>query len=150
MTKQNDVLKCSICGNVVELAKAGLGEKICQDKASDDKEYFECILNAGQLNCCGKQMDLLVVKTDDTGHEKHKPVLEKSKNFITVTCGSIPHPMEETHHIEWIELVTSDDRVYRKNLKPGSPAQAKFDGVNDIILVRSLCNIHGLWETSIK
>ena len=150
MTKQKDVFKCSVCRNIVELLDAGLGEKICQDKASDDKEYFECVLNAGQLTCCGKPMDILQAKTEDAGHEKHKPVVEKNKNSITVNIGSIPHPMEEAHYIEWIEVVTSDDRSYRKFLKPGILAQVKFDCVTDIILVRAYCNIHGLWETSLK
>lgn len=150
MNKQNDVFKCSICGNVVVMVHPGLGEKVCQDKASDDKEYFECVLNAGQLTCCGKTMDCLISKTEDSGHEKHKPVVEQGKNSITVKIGSVPHPMEEAHYIEWIEVITSDFLSYRKFLNPGMPAQAKFDCASDIVLVRAYCNIHGLWEVNTK
>lgn len=150
MTKQNDVFKCSICGNTVVMVHPGIGEKVCQNKVSDDKEYFECVLNAGQLNCCGKLMDLSHPKESDTGHEKHKPVLEKAKNNITIQVGSIPHPMEEAHWIEWIEVLTSDDRSYRKYLKPGSAPEAKFENIQDVNQVRAYCNIHGLWESIIK
>jgi superoxide reductase len=150
MTKQHDVYKCTVCGNIVEMVHPGLGEKVCQDKASDDKEYFECVLNAGQLTCCGKPMDITHAKTEDTGHEKHKPVVEKTKNFLTVTIGSIPHPMEDAHYIEWIETISVDGQTNRKFLKPGFPAQAKFDCSSDTTQVRAYCNIHGLWEASVK
>ena len=127
MTKRHDVYKCSVCGNIVDMVQPGLGE----------------------LFCCGKPMDLAQAKSEDTGHEKHKPVVEKSKTLLTVTIGSIPHPMEEAHYIEWIEVITSEENAYRKFLKPGMPAQAKFENLTDVVLVRAYCNIHGLWETKI-
>lgn len=37
--------------------------------------------------------------------------------------GSVPHPMEEKHWIEWIELL-ADGRGYTKFLKPGDAPEA--------------------------
>jgi len=149
MLKLHDVFRCEICGNVTVLVNPGLGEKICQEKASNDQEYFECVLHAGQMDCCGKPMKLMTEKETDTGHEKHKPVYEKTKNGVTVKIGSVPHPMEETHHIQWIELVSSDDRSNRKFLKSGSAPEAKFECTGDVSRIRCFCNLHGLWETKI-
>lgn len=94
-------------------------------------------------------MEIITSKTEDTGHEKHKPVMEKGKNVITVKIGSIAHPMEENHFIEWIELITAEKIIYRKYLKPGNLPEAKFECIGDVELIRSYCNIHGLWEIKI-
>ena len=128
MTKKKEIYKCSICGNIVEVLHAG----------------------AGQLVCCGKEMELLEAKTEDQGMEKHAPVIEETQSGILVKVGSIPHPMEEQHLIEWIEVVTKDGRIYRKHLEPGSKPEAEF-GVkkDDIDYVREHCNLHGLWISKI-
>ncbi len=124
MTKINQVYRCSICGNVVEVLHAG----------------------AGQLVCCGENMDLLEEKREDDGQEKHVPVIEKEGDSVKVRVGSIPHPMEEDHYIEWIELVAGD-KVFRKFLKPGNSAEAEFTGITtDQLSVREYCNVHGLWK----
>ena len=62
-------------------------------------------------------MELLKEKTEDVGKEKHVPVVKKTGESVKVKVGSVPHPMEEKHFIEWIELI-ADDQVYRKFLKP--------------------------------
>lgn len=125
MTKQNQIYKCNICGNIVEiLHEAG-----------------------GQLVCCEEPMELLVEKTEDEGFEKHVPVIEKTETGIKVKIGSIPHPMEESHYIEWIEII-ADDRVCRKFLKPGDKPEGEFKRKSDKTEVREYCNIHGLWKNS--
>ena len=125
MTKQNQVYKCNICGNIVEVLHAG----------------------AGELVCCGQPMELLGEKTEDEGHEKHVPVVEKTEIGVMVKVGSIPHPMETEHYIEWIEII-ADGRVYRKFLKPGDKPEAEFEIKAEKIEAREHCNIHGLWRTS--
>lgn len=124
MTELNQIYKCNICGNIVEVLHTGVG----------------------QLVCCGQPMELLKEKTEDVGQEKHVPVIEKTETGIKVKVGSIPHPMEEKHFIEWIEIMT-DGKVYRKFLKPGVTPEAEFKINADNIQAREYCNIHGLWKT---
>lgn len=119
MTKLNEIYKCEVCGNIVELVHPGQGE----------------------LVCCGQSMKHQEEKTNDEGQEKHVPVIED--NLVKV--GSVPHPMEEDHYIEWIEVI-SDGKVCRKSLKPGDKPQKEFGG--EIKIAREYCNKHGLWKTT--
>jgi superoxide reductase len=64
---------------------------------------------------------------------------------IVVKVGSIEHPMEEKHYIEWIEIQTTSE-VYRKYLKPNEKPEATFKVNEEIICVREYCNVHGLWK----
>jgi superoxide reductase len=123
MTNVNEVYKCNVCGNIVEVLHAGVG----------------------QLICCGQPMELLKEKTEYEGHEKHIPVIEKTDSGIKVKVGSVPHPMEENHYIEWIEVIV-DGRNYRKFLKPGEQPEAEFDIKAENIQAREYCNVHGLWK----
>ncbi len=116
------VYKCDVCGNIVELLHEG----------------------GGELVCCGKPMTLLEPKTEDKGMEKHVPEVTVDGDVITVKVGSVAHPMEDKHYIEWVEVIT-EDRVLRKFLKPGQEPQAKFICKSKVLEVRSYCNLHGLW-----
>lgn len=123
--ERGQVYKCGVCGNMVEVLYVG----------------------GGQLVCCGQPMDLVVPKREEeVGKEKHVPVIEKTAKGILVKIGSIPHPMEEKHFIEWI-VVEADNNVYRQFLKPGDPPQAEFPVRDTVISVREYCNVHGLWLT---
>jgi superoxide reductase len=124
MTKKLEIYKCNICGNIVEVLHDGMGE----------------------LVCCGEPMELLKAKTKDEGQEKHMPVMEKKPGKILVKVGSVPHPMEEKHHIEWIEVL-ADGKAYRVFLKPGGKPEAEFEITAQTITAREHCNIHGLWAT---
>ena len=126
MTQQKQIYKCNICGNIVEVLHSGVG----------------------QLVCCGKPMELLIEKTKDVGQEKHVPVIEKTKKGIKVKVGSIAHPMQENHYIEWIEIVV-DGKSYRQFLKPGQAPEAEFEITGEKILAREYCNLHGLWKNKI-
>ena len=123
MTQIHQIYKCPICGNIVEVLHTG----------------------GGQLVCCGQPMELLIPKTQDVGLEKHLPIFEQSGTTVTVKVGSIPHPMEDAHYIEWIELII-DNQVYKKLLKPGEEAMAVFETTGIINQVRCYCNLHGLWQ----
>ncbi len=122
MTKLFDVYKCEVCGNIVKVVHA----------------------SGGTLVCCGKPMTLQAEKTADLGKEKHVPVVEKSANGISVRVGSVPHPMEEKHFIEWIEVRTGSS-VYIKGLKPGDKPEAEFCISDASVKARAYCNVHGLW-----
>lgn len=91
-------------------------------------------------------MELLREKTEDVGQEKHVPVLEKTETGVKVKVGSIPHPMEEKHYIEWIEVI-AEGRVYRKFLTPGDKPEAEFEIEAEKIKAREYCNLHGLWKS---
>jgi len=90
-------------------------------------------------------MEKLAAKTADEGKEKHVPVIEKLADGFKVKIGSVPHPMEEKHHIEWIELL-ADGIAYRKFLKAGDVPEAVFNVEATTVTAREHCNIHGLWE----
>jgi len=89
-------------------------------------------------------MKLMEEKSEEQGKEKHVPVVEKTETGIKVKIGSVPHPMEEKHYIEWIEVVT-EEGITRKFLKPGESPEAEFKVQQEGVLVREYCTIHGLW-----
>ncbi len=122
MAKRYDVYKCEVCGNIVEVAHTG----------------------GGTLVCCGKNMSLLEENTVDAATEKHVPVITVGDGTINVKVGSVTHPMEDAHYIEWIELI-ADDVIYRKYLKPGEAPEATFNVTATSITAREYCNLHGHW-----
>ncbi len=123
LTEVNQIYKCNICGNMVEMTHQG----------------------AGTLVCCGQDMQLKQANTQDASQEKHVPVVEAISGGIKVKVGSAVHPMEEKHFIEWIEVI-ADGQVCRKYLKPGDNPEAEFKVEAQNLQVREYCNIHGLWQ----
>jgi superoxide reductase len=123
MTERLQIYKCEVCGNIVEMLHAG----------------------AGQLVCCGQPMKLFTENTVDAAKEKHVPVIEVTPAGIKVKVGSVAHPMEQAHYIEWIEVI-ADGRAYRKFLNPGEAPEATFEIKADKITAREYCNLHGLWK----
>jgi len=123
VTELMQVYKCTICGNIVEILHTGKGE----------------------LVCCNRPMVLQAENTVDASYEKHVPVIEREGNTVTVKVGRAPHPMEEKHYIEWIELIAGE-RIYRKHLKPGEAPEARFICTEENVSAREYCNLHGLWR----
>jgi superoxide reductase len=123
MTERLQVYKCEICGNIVEMLHAGKGELIC----------------------CGKPMVLQKENTVDASKEKHVPVAEKIAGGFKVKVGSVPHPMEEKHYIEWVEII-ANGKLCRKWLQPGEAPEADFVTDAAAVTAREYCNIHGLWK----
>lgn len=123
MAKKLEVYKCAVCGNIVEVIHGGVGD----------------------LVCCGKPMELLDEKTADAATEKHVPVIEKIDGGYKVKVGSVPHPMQEEHYIEWIELL-ADGKAYRQFLSAGDAPEAIFNVEADSVGAREYCNVHGLWK----
>jgi len=123
MTEVNEIYKCNICGNIVQVNFAGKGE----------------------LVCCGEPMQLMKENTVDASLEKHVPVVEKTANGFKVKVGSVPHPMEDSHYIQWIELI-ADGKSYKEFLKPGMKPEAEFCVKASKVVAREYCNLHGLWK----
>ena len=123
MTEKGQVYKCEICGNIVEMLHPG----------------------PGQLVCCNQPMKLMKENTVDASTEKHIPVVEKAEGGIMVKVGSVAHPMEEKHYIEWVEVVV-DGTVYRQFLSPGNKPEAFFPITGKSVTAREYCTLHGLWK----
>jgi superoxide reductase len=90
-------------------------------------------------------MKLFAENTVDAALEKHVPVVEQAGGKVNVKVGSVAHPMEEKHYIEWVELVV-DGKAYRQFLKPGDAPEASFDIDAKNVTAREYCNLHGLWK----
>ena len=123
MAERLEVYKCEACGNIVEVLFGG----------------------AGELVCCGEPMKQMIENTVDAAKEKHVPVLEKTADGYKVTVGSVAHPMEEKHYIQWIELI-ADGKAYRQFLNPGEAPAAFFKVNGGKVTAREYCNLHGLWK----
>jgi superoxide reductase len=119
-----NIYKCEVCGNIVEVMHVG----------------------GGTLTCCNQPMKLLMDNTTDAATEKHVPVVEKTAEGLKVKVGSVAHPMQPEHYIQWIEVI-ADGRAYRRFLSPGEPPEAVFEIQAASVTAREYCNIHGLWKT---
>lgn len=99
--------------------------------------------------CCGEEMQKVTENTVEASTEKHVPVIQREGSKVTVTVGSIEHPMEEKHYIEWIALETKAGNQ-RKILEPGQKPQAVFYIAEDDEVIKAYehCNLHGLWSTT--
>ena len=128
MAERLQIFKCESCGNMVEVIHASSCEPVC----------------------CGKPMKLLGENTTDAAKEKHVPVIERTADGYKVSVGSVPHPMENEHYIEWIELIvgsgSGQELSCRKFLKPGDKPEAHFAVKADKVTAREFCNKHGVWK----
>lgn len=122
--EKHQIYKCETCGDIYEVLRKGKGE----------------------VACCAQLMTLLKENTVDASQEKHVPVIEKTENGFKVKIGSVPHPMEQEHYIEFIEII-ADGIIYRKFLNPGDKPEAEFCISDENIVAREHCNIHGLWKS---
>lgn len=126
MTQLNEIYKCTVCGNIVEVLHAA----------------------GGEITCCGKPMKKLHAGETDGAAEKHVPVLEKIEGGYVVKVGEIPHPSLPEHFIEFIELIgVQTGVVQRCYLKPGEAPQASFKTAETEVIAREYCNLHGLWQS---
>ena len=119
---------CPHCGNIVEMVHyAGV-----------------------KPHCCGQKMDELIPNSVEASGEKHVPAVKLLESKVEVNVGSVNHPMEEVHWIEWVQLVT-DHGSYRKWLKPGEAPHVEFLlGDEKPLAVYAYCNLHGLWKNDLN
>jgi superoxide reductase len=123
MTEKFQIYKCEFCENMVEITRCG----------------------SGQLICCGQPMQLCMENRDETIRPSHIPVLERTSLGLMVRVGIIEHPMEQKHHIEWIEVI-AEGMICRQFLRQGDTPSALFDSRVSPTIVREYCNRHGLWR----
>ena len=126
-TKRNEIYHCELCGSMLT------------------------VLETGSVPvCCGKKMEALTENTKDASVEKHIPSVEKTATGYKVTVGSVVHPMEDTHFIQFIQLLVGDavQPVFLTS-KDAHVATFAVESTNEPIVVREFCNIHGLWKTSV-
>ena len=123
-----ELYRCEGCGKIVAMVKG----------------------SACPTKCCGEPMVLLKANTSDGATEKHVPVVAVEGKLVTVTVGSVEHPMLDAHYIEWIMLETTQGRQ-RKTLNPGDKPCAVFALTDDDtpIAAYEYCNLHGLWKADI-
>jgi superoxide reductase len=117
--------RCEICGNIIShVEDSGI-----------------------RVVCCGQEMKELVAGAVDAATEKHVPVVVKDGKKVSVTVGSVAHPMLEEHYIQWICLV-SKEGCEVKYLKPGAEPKAEFmlSDKDEFVAVYEYCNLHGLWK----
>ncbi len=124
MTKMLEVYKCKTCGNIAQILHPA----------------------APALSCCSGPMALLEEGTSDGAKEKHVPVIEKTECGYKVAVGSVAHPMEEAHYVEWIELI-ADGISYKKFLKPNDAPVAEFCVQAENVVAREYCNLHGHFKS---
>ena len=120
-----EIYKCEKCAVLVEVMSPG----------------------QGTMSCCEQPMKLMKEGTTDGAKEKHVPVVEKTANGYKVKVGSVAHPMEDAHWIQWIELV-ADGVSYTRFLKPGMAPEAEFCIDASNVYAREYCNLHGHWKSN--
>ena len=128
MCKDQKFFICKHCGNIVGMIHS----------------------SGAPLTCCGDKMTELVPNTVDAAVEKHVPVVEVEGNTMSVTVGSVEHPMTQQHHIAWIYLMT-ENGGQRKCLEVGKKPHAVFALTDDEkpVAAFAYCNLHGLWKADI-
>jgi superoxide reductase len=124
LVQKFEIYRCKVCGNLVEVVDVG----------------------GGPMVCCGESMELLFEKVKDQGTEKHTPVITKGQNGLKVMVGSIPHPMEEEHFIQWIQVIADNNNAERKYLTPNDMPEGEFNVHGRKMVVRAYCSLHGLWK----
>lgn len=114
----------------------------------DCGEVIEVVVGeAADFICNGKEMVKLEANTTDAAGEKHVPVIEQNGNKVVVKVGSVPHPMEEKHHIAFVTLVTEKGHQ-RFDLPVDGEPVAEFTVADDdkVVCAYEFCNLHGLWK----
>lgn len=116
--------RCSVCGKVMVMVEPTQAPTIC----------------------CGREMQEIVPQAEEGPFEKHVPVIEEKNGWIRVTVGSVEHPMDPAHYIEWIAVQTTNGFSIRY-LEPGEKPEAEFSiGKARVLGVWEYCSIHGLWQ----
>ncbi len=97
--------------------------------------------------CCGEPMVELIPDTVDASLEKHVPKVTIEGNHVHVNIGSVDHPMEPEHYIQFICLVTDAGYEIHPLQSGMAPATDFYLGEGETANeVYEFCNIHGLWK----
>lgn len=116
------ILKCERCGRIIE----------------------EQIEGRGPIICCNEEMRVLVPNESSELLEEHRPRIYHDDEMI-VEVGLIPHEMNESSRIVWVEIVREDGTRIRRYLEGEKRPEASFERIDGEIEIRVLCSKHGLW-----
>lgn len=119
---------CKHCGNIIQMVHS----------------------SGVQVVCCGDPMTEMVANTTDAAQEKHVPVIEVDGDNVTVSIGSVSHPMVEEHHIVWVHLETTKGgqrKCFNVNDDPSLLFKLSKD--EKAIAAYAYCNLHGLWKAEV-
>ena len=124
------LLKCPICGNVVEMVED----------------------HGVPLMCCGKPMVEVKAGEVDAAVEKHVPVVKVEGDYLVATVGEVLHPMTPEHLISNIWVEFSDGSAMKVTLTPEDKPEARFNaaGKKGKATVYEYCNLHGLWKAEVE
>jgi superoxide reductase len=138
---------CSICGHV----EFGIAPENCPVCHSPKEKFI--LNNALFTDAIAKLKD---------GGMKHSPVITVKKESslvpeqpckdISVRVGKTMHPMEEAHHIKFIDLY-SDDKFISRYFIPlqAYPAVSIYvKAAGNKIRAVEWCNLHGYWQTEVE
>ena len=125
MSMEQRFFICKHCGNIVAMVKS----------------------SGVPIMCCGEKMSEIVPGTMDASKEKHVPVYTIEGNTVNVAVGSVLHPMQPEHYIEWVSLQTRSGNQ-RKQLEPNDEPKVSFDITDgdEVVALYAYCNLHGLWK----
>lgn len=128
MCREPKFYVCKVCGNMVSmLHESGV-----------------------KMVCCGEEMTELVPNTTDAAQEKHVPVITVKDDVVTVTVGSVPHPMTPEHKIVWIYLQTEKgEQLNCVDTQDKAETTYKLTDGDKIIAAFEYCNLHGLWKATV-
>ena len=117
---------CKHCGNIIAMIK-----------------------NSGvPIQCCGEDMQEIIPGTTEASEEKHIPVFKTEDDTVSVSVGSVEHPMTPEHYIEWVCIESNDGFQYKK-LTPNMPPKVNFSlsKGDSVKAVYAFCNQHSLWKS---
>lgn len=120
--------KCCHCGNVV----------------------VKLVNNNVSISCCGRVMEEIFANTVEASLEKHLPVVTEKNEFLIVKVGSVLHPMEENHYINFVAL-EMENGYSIVTLTPGQTPEVKFYiGDGKAVAIYEYCSLHGLWKIELQ
>ncbi len=107
------------------------------------------INNSGvPIQCCDEDMQEIIPGTTEASEEKHIPVFKTEDDTVSVSVGSVEHPMTPEHYIEWVCIESNDGFQYKK-LTPNMPPKVNFSlSKGDSVKAGyAFCNQHSLWKS---
>lgn len=122
----------------------------------NELKFFKC-KNCGDVvirllnenSECKPNMEELVANTVDASSEKHLPVAVCENGFVKVKVGSIMHPMEQAHYIQFIAVQTEDSYILKTLSPEKAPEVEIYVGEEKPVAIYEYCSLHGLWKTEL-
>ena len=105
------------------------------------------VIDSGvSMICCGEEMGELVPGSVDAAVEKHVPVVSREGDKVTVSVGSVAHPMTAEHYILFV-ILDKTAGVQIASLNPDDDPVAVFTVLSgaEVKKAYAYCNLHSFW-----